>query len=100
MGSAPTTEEVKAAYKKWVLRLHPDKNMNNVAKGTQLFKRLNTGYEERKTAPMVAPPRPAENPPDYEFNPKYFSSNFCNHTSTVGQAAAEGAQTMTKNLET
>ena len=51
VGSAPTMDEVKAAYKKWVLRLHPDKNMNNVAKATHLFKMLTSGYEGWKGAP-------------------------------------------------
>ena len=64
-------DEVKAAYKKWVLWLHPDKNMNNIAKATHLFKRLTSGYEGWKSAPGVAPPRPAEEPPNYQFNPTY-----------------------------
>ena len=100
VGSTPTTEEVKAAYIKWVLRLLPDKNMNNVAKATRLFKRLTSGYEGWKGAPGVAPPRPAEEPPNYQFNPTYFRSNFCNTTSSAGQTAAEEAQPSADNPET
>ena len=96
VGSAPTTEEVKAAYKKWVLRLHPDKNMNNVAKATHLFKRLTSGYDEWKGAPGVAPLRPAEEPPNYQFNPTYFRSKICNPTSSAGQTALEEAQPSAK----
>ena len=40
-----TKEEVKAAYKKMVLRFHPDKNKNIREKATELFKQLNTAYE-------------------------------------------------------
>ena len=69
MGSALTVDKVKAGYKKWVLRLHPDKNMNNVANATRLFKRLNSGYEEWKGAPVVALLRPADDPPNCQFNP-------------------------------
>ena len=54
--------------------------MNNFAKATHLFKRLTSGYEGWKGAPKVAPPRPAEEPPNYQFNPTYFRSNFCNTT--------------------
>ena len=52
MRNAPTMEEVKATHKKWVLRFHPNKNMNNVVKTTQLFKGLNAGYEDWKRAPV------------------------------------------------
>ena len=69
VGSAPTMDEVKAAYKKWVLRLHPDKNMNNVAKATRLFKRLTSGYKGWKSATGAATPRLAEEPPNYLVNP-------------------------------
>ena len=100
VGSAPTMDEVKAAYKKWVLRLHPDKNMNNIAKATHLFKRLTSGYEGWKSAPGVTPPRPAEEPPNYQFNPTYFRSNFCNSTSSAGQTAPEEAPPSAKNPET
>ena len=99
VGSASTVNEVKAAYKKWVLRLHPGKTMNNVAKATQLFKRLTSGDEEWKGAPVVAPPMPADDPPNYQINPTYFRSNFCDPTSSAGQTAAEGAQTSAKNPE-
>ena len=100
VGSAPTMDEVKAAYKKWVLRLHPDKNMNNIAKATHLFKRLTSGYEGWKSAPGVTPPRPAEEPPNYQSNPTYFRSNFCNTTSSAGQTAPEEAPPSAKNPET
>ena len=100
VGSAPTVDKVKATYKKWALRLHPDKNMNNVAKATQLFKRLTSGYKQWKGAPGVAPPRPAEEPPNYQFNPTYFRSKFCNPTSSARQTAPEEAQTSAKNPET
>ena len=100
VGSAPTMDEVKAAYKKWVLRLHPDKNMNNIAKATHLFKRLTSGYEGWKSAPGVTPPRPAEEPPNYQFNPTYFRSNFCNSSSSAGQTAPEEAPPSAKNPET
>ena len=93
-------DEVKAAYKKWVLRLHPEKNMNNVAKATHLFKRLTSGYEGLNGAPGVAPPRPAEEPPNYQFNPTYFRSNFCSTTSSAGQTAPEEAQPSVNNPET
>ena len=78
----------------------PDKNMNNVAKATHLFKRLTSGYEGWKGAPGVAPPRPAEEPPNYQFNPTYFRSNFCNTTSSGGQTAPEEAQPSTNNPKT
>ena len=45
VGSKPTEEEVKATYKKGVLRLHPSKNRNKATKTTQLFKGLNASYE-------------------------------------------------------
>ena len=41
-------EEVKAAYKKVFLRLHPDKNQNNQKRATELFKQLNAEYENWK----------------------------------------------------
>ena len=93
VGSTPTTDEVKAAYKKWVLWLHPEKNINNVAKGTQLFKRLTSGYEEWKGASGVATPRRVEEPPNYHVNPTYFESNFCNPTSSTGQTSAQNPET-------
>ena len=40
-----TKEEIKAAYKKMVLKLVPYKNKNNQEKATELFKRLNSAYE-------------------------------------------------------
>ena len=74
--------------------------MNNVAKATHLFKRLTSGYEEWKGSPGLAPPRPAEEPPNYRFNPKYFGSNLSNPTSSAGQTAPEEAQPSAKNPET
>ena len=63
MGNAPIEEEVKAGHKKWVLTLHLDKNRNNAAKATQLFKGLNAGYDAWKKAPMRVPPKPMADSP-------------------------------------
>ena len=41
-----TKEEVKAAHKKMVLKLHLDKNKNNQEIATELFRRLNSAYEK------------------------------------------------------
>ena len=38
-------EEIKAAYKKLSVTLHPDKNPNNSEKATQLFKQVKEAYE-------------------------------------------------------
>ena len=40
-----TSEEIKAAFKKLSFALHPDKNPNNIAKATQLFKQLREAYD-------------------------------------------------------
>ena len=48
----------------------------------------------------MAPTRPAEEPPNYQFNPTYFTSNFCNTTSSVGQTALEEAQPSANNPST
>ena len=92
MGDAPTVEEVKATYKKWVWQLHPDKNMNNVVKDTQLFGRLNAGCEDWKRALVGAPPRPTADLANFQFNPTYFSLDFCGPKG-MEQTIAEGAQT-------
>ena len=45
VSTGATKEEVEAAYKKMVLKLHLDKNKNNQEKATELFKQLNSAYE-------------------------------------------------------
>ena len=40
----------------------------------------------------MAPPRPAEEPPNCQFNHTYFTSNFCNPTSSAWQTASEEAR--------
>ena len=37
--------DIKAAYKKLSMTLHPDKNANNVEKATSLFKQVNEAYD-------------------------------------------------------
>ena len=45
VSAGATKEELEAAYKKMVLKHHPHKNKNNHDKATELFKRLNSAYE-------------------------------------------------------
>ena len=97
VGSAPTMDKVKAAYKSWVLRLDPDKTSNNVA--THLFKRLTFGYSGWRGALGVAPPRLAEEPPNCQFNHTYFTSHFCNPTILAGQTASEEARPSAQTQE-
>ena len=42
----------------------------------------------------------AEEPPNYEFNPTYFRSDFCNPKSSAGQTAPEEARMSAKSPET
>ena len=74
MGNAPTKEEVKEAYKTWVLQLHPNKNRDNAAKATKLFKGLNASDKARKKAERR---RQGRGRPQFSFNHTYFESNFC-----------------------
>ena len=77
-----TKEEVKAVYKKMVLKLHLDKDKNNREKATELFKRLNSAHENRRNngtpAGQVWNNQPAPQPhyTNFQFNPTYFRSNF------------------------
>ena len=45
---AADVEEIRAAYKKLSMTLHPDKNPNNIGKATQLFKQVKNAYEGSK----------------------------------------------------
>ena len=62
-----------------VLRLHSDKNMNNVANTTQLFKRFNACHEDWKRGSVQEPLK--DDLPCFHFNPTYFRLNFCGCTS-------------------
>ena len=78
-----TKEEVKAAYKKMVLKLHLDKNKNNQEKATELFKRLNPAYKKWRSNGTPAgqggnnQSAPQPHHTNFQFNPTYFRSNFC-----------------------
>ena len=79
-----------------VLKLHPDKNKNDQEKATELFKRLNSAYENwwsngtpaRQGGNNQSAPQPHHT--NFQFNPTYFRSYFCGqnepHRETPQQA--------------
>ena len=91
-------EEVKAANKKMVLRLHPDKNKNNQEKATELFKRLNSAYENSRSNKTIAGQggnnqlAPQPHYTNFEFNPTYFRSNFCRQNELHGETPQRARQ--------
>ena len=76
-GSAPTEAEVKAAFKTWVIHVHPHKNRIDAAKAIRVFKGLSAGHEARRKTERRAPTVPRANPPYLPFKPAYLRSNFC-----------------------
>ena len=79
------------AYKKMVLKLHPDANKNNQEKATELFKRLNSAYENWRSNGTPAgqggnnQPAPQPHYTNFRFNPAYFRSNFCGQNEPHGE---------------
>ena len=77
-----TKEDVKAAYKKMVLKLHPNKNKNNQEKAMELFNALNTANQNWKGdmaqtwqgGGNQAAPQPHHT--NFQFNPTYCRLNF------------------------
>ena len=96
VSAAATKEEVKASYKKMVLKLHPHQNKNNQEKATELFKWLNSAYENWRSNGTPAgqggnnQSAPYPHHTNFQFNPTYFRSNFCGqnepHKETPQQA--------------
>ena len=96
-----TKEEGKAAHKKMVLRLHPDKNKNNKEKAIDLFKRLNRAYENRRSTGTPAghggnnPPAPQPHHTNFQFNPTCFRSN-CRGQNEPHRETPQRAQRQSK----
>ena len=90
-----TKEDVKAAYKKMVLKLYPDHSKNNHEKATELFEALNTTYQNRKgnTARTRQGGENQATPQPYhthiQFNPTYSRSNFCGQNKPPPQQAQQ-----------
>ena len=74
-----------------VLKLHPDKNKNNQEKATELFKRLNSAYENwrsnRTPAGQGGNNQSAPQPhyTKFQFNPTHFRSKCCGQNEPHGE---------------
>ena len=100
-----TTEEVKVVYKKMELKLHADKNKNNEEKALQLFKRLNSPYENWRSSGTPAGQggnnqrTPQPHYTNFQLNPTYFRSNFCGQNESHRETPQHAQQQSENRIE-